>query len=480
MRRDQRVTIVGGGVAGLAAGVILARRGIGVRVLEAREKVGGCCSNTEVGGYAFHDGAVYLGLPEVLDAAFARLGLDRERLLPLRSVAEGYTATFPDGSVVSMAPRRLRMARAGARALIFDDQAAAFVARWRPLLRLFADDLLLRPFSAWRLLSSGWRELAKLRGTLADELCRAFSEEAVRSALAGFMLYTGATADRLPASAAVGLASVVDRGTFLPEGGMGRVPSVLQEALRQSGGEIETGTEVSRIVTIDGRAAGVEVRGHALQSDAVLSTVSGMATARLLPLGAVPRALRRRTASLPRSHSAVSVQLGLRNRIDVPSHSNAVLPLMPEHRRVFDAEEADRWINWAVPTITVPELAPPGGSIVEMFCPTLDGTAGEPEEAVAERAIAALARIHRLDVVVRRVRGPAHFRDAMRLFEGALYGVSPAVDPRKLFPHRTTLRGLYLAGQTTYPGMGVNLAMLSGVIAGEAVLADLARSREPS
>jgi phytoene dehydrogenase-like protein len=477
MRRDQRVTIVGGGVAGLAAGVLLARRGIGVRVLEAREKVGGCCSNTEISGYAFHDGAVYLGLPEVLDAAFARLGLDRERLLPLRSVAEGYTATFPDGSVVSMAPRRLRMARAGARALIFDDEAAAFVDRWRPLLRLFAGDLLLRPFSAWRLLSRGWRDLAKLRGTLADELRRAFSEEAVRSALAGFMLYTGTTADRLPASAAVGLASVVDRGTFLPEGGMGRVSSVLEEALRLSGGEIETGAEVSRIVTLDGRAAGVEVGGRGLQSDAVLSTVSGMATVRLLPMGAVPRALRRRTASLSRSHSAVSVQLGLRNRIDVPSHSNAVLPLMSEHRRVFGAAEADRWINWAVPTITVPELAPLGGSIVEMFCPTLDGgTGGEPEEAVADRAIAALARIHRLDVAVRRVRGPAHFRDTMRLFEGALYGVSPAVDPRKLFPHRTTLRGLYLAGQTTYPGMGVNLAMLSGVIAGEAVLADLARS----
>lgn len=86
--------------------------------------------------------------------------------------------------------------------------------------------------------------------------------------------------------------------------------------------------------------------------------------------------------------------------------------------------------------------------------------------------MAALARLHRLDVAVRRVRGPDHFRDQMHLFHGALYGLSPAADPRSQFPHETRIPGLFLAGQTTYPGSGVNPAMLSGVLAAEAVLRD--------
>lgn len=351
---------------------------------------------------------------------------------------------------------------------------ARFVERWRPLVRLFANDLLLHPFSPWRLLRKGRRELARLRGTLAAELGRGFSDDAARSALAGFMLYTGTTADRLPAAATLGLASVLDEGFFLPEGGMGRIPAALEEALRASGGEIETDAPVDHIIVRDRRVVGVEVAGRGLaESDAVLSAVSGMATVRLLPTAAVPAALRRKAASAPLSHTAVSVQLGLSNRIDVPSHSNALLPMLAEHRRVFDPAEADRWLNWAVPTVSAPELAPPGGSIVEMFCPRLPGIPAEPEEAIADRAVAALARRHRLDVAVRRVRGPEHFRDTMRLFQGALYGLTPAAHPRAQFPHRTPLQDLFLAGQTTCPGSGVNPAILSGVLAAEAMLAEL-------
>jgi phytoene desaturase len=42
-----------------------------------------------------------------------------------------------------------------------------------------------------------------------------------------------------------------------------------------------------------------------------------------------------------------------------------------------------------------------------------------------------------------------------------------------MFSHRTPIRGLYLAGQTTWPGFGVINAGLTGVIAAEALLGDL-------
>ena len=72
-----RVGIIGGGVSGLSAGGLLSRQGIGVKLFEANDKLGGCCANTSLEGYTFDDGAFSLGLPGLLDKVFERLGLDR-------------------------------------------------------------------------------------------------------------------------------------------------------------------------------------------------------------------------------------------------------------------------------------------------------------------------------------------------------------------------------------------------------------------
>jgi hypothetical protein len=47
----------------------------------------------------------------------------------------------------------------------------------------------------------------------------------------------------------------------------------------------------------------------------------------------------------------------------------------------------------------------------------------------------------------------------------------PAATPREQFPHAAGIPGLFLAGQTTYPGYGVGAAMMSGIFAAEALLA---------
>ncbi|AOJ08472.1 hypothetical protein WS71_13565 [Burkholderia mayonis] len=97
-----RVAIVGGGVAGLAAGVELARRGCDVRLYEARDVVGGCASTTDVDGFRFNDGALFVALPRLLDHAFARLGLDRVACVPLRPIAVPQASWLPDGARVAL------------------------------------------------------------------------------------------------------------------------------------------------------------------------------------------------------------------------------------------------------------------------------------------------------------------------------------------------------------------------------------------
>ncbi len=81
MSKINTVAIIGGGVSGLSAGGLLSRKGLRVKLFEVNDKLGGCCANTNIGGYTFHDGAMYLALPGILDHVFERLGLDRHLLL---------------------------------------------------------------------------------------------------------------------------------------------------------------------------------------------------------------------------------------------------------------------------------------------------------------------------------------------------------------------------------------------------------------
>jgi phytoene desaturase len=89
---------------------------------------------------------------------------------------------------------------------------------------------------------------------------------------------------------------------------------------------------------------------------------------------------------------------------------------------------------------------------------------------VADTALAALERLHHLDVAVKRIIGPVQYRDDMRLYEGAVYGLSPSANISRLYATVSMVSGLFQAGQTTYPGYGVSSSVISGLFAADTLL----------
>lgn len=483
MASIKTVGIIGGGVAGLAAGGLLARRGIKVKLFEANGKIGGCCSTTTVGGYTFNDGALYLALPNMLDRVFAEVGLDRPAVLPLRRITAPQTAVLPNGDKVTFGDGlrvTVEKKNGTVNEATLKKELDAMMKRWEPALRLLTEDIMVHPLSFSRILTRGWRQLPKFSGTVADELRRLFSDDSVRAAMSGVLLYTGLPPEKQPAISVLGLVTLFSDGFHLPQGGMGKVPEALSRAMLSHGGEIHLGTRVDRIVVRDGRARGLEIRGQGLvEVDAVISTVSGMLTfGSLLDEADSPRRLKRMAKEAKLSHSAFSVQLGLRNKIDAPSHSHCFLPLMEQQSDVFTpCDDGVRWLVYDAPTVTLPELAPAGGSVIEMYPPVrrdlpIEDWSEEKKEAVLEKAVAALSRVHTLDIAVRRMVSPKDFRNDLNLYRGAVYGLSPQVAPWHHFPHRTPIRGLYQTGQTTYPGYSVGRAATSGILTAEALMAE--------
>lgn len=480
MTSIKSVGVIGAGLSGLAAATLLARKGIQVKVYEAGPKIGGACSTTTVDGYTFNDGALYLALPEIIDFAFGRLGIDRQAVLPLRSITAVQTTWLPDDTTITFhRGRTVHIDRAGfvSNETRANQELDALRAKWQPVLRLLADEILTHPFSLSRLLCKGWRHLPKLQGTVATELNRMISDPSLRAALAGVTLYTGLPPEQLPVLQIVGLVAMLTDRFYLPVGGMGRIPAVLADALAGHGGQVHLNARVNRILVDRGRVAGLEVAGHGRQEfDAVIASTSAMtAFTRLLGEEHVPRNHLRNVRAAPLSHKALSIQLGLSNTIDAPSHFMNRIPFMEEQYRLLRPSDGSAgWLNYTVPTVTMPELAPPGASIVELY-PSVDQaisaenwTDGQAN-AIADAAIRTLESIHSIKIAVKRVRSPRHFLEHMNLYGGAIYGLSPAADFRAQFPHRPAIPGLYQAGQTTYPGYGVGPAIMSGIFAAEAM-----------
>lgn len=483
MTSIQSVGIIGGGVAGLAAGGLLARRGVKVHLFEANGKIGGCCATTNVGGYTFNDGALYLALPTMLDRVFAQVGLDRPALLPLRKITAPQTTVLPNGDKVTFGDGlrvTVEKRQGTVNEAVLRQELNAMMRRWAPVLHLLTEDILVHPLSFTRIFTKGWRHLPKFGGTVADELKRLFSDDSVRAAMSGVLLYTGLPPEKQPAISVLGLVTLFNDGFHLPEGGMGKVPEALSRAMLAHGGGIHLATRVKKIVIRDGRVRGLEVDGRGLvEVDAVISAVSGMLTfGALLDDADAPRQLKRMAQEAPLSHSAFSVQLGLRNRIDAPSHSHCFLPPMAQQGDVFTpCDDGVKWLVYDAPTVTLPELAPAGGSVIEMYPPVrrdlpVEAWSDQRKQAILARAVEALGRVHPLDIAVQRVVSPKEFSNDLNLYRGAVYGLSPEVAPWKHFPQRTPIRGLYQAGQTTYPGYSVARAATSGILAAEALLAD--------
>ncbi len=474
------VVIIGAGVAGCTAGSYLAQKGFQVKVLEANSKIGGCCGSTVVDGYVFTDGAQYLIYPRILDVVFSQLGFDRSEILPLRRVTTPQTTHLPDGTAVSVGDNfhltvengKLDIARA-------QNELKKMVRKWEPVGKILEDEeVLLHPFSTERFLSKAWKQLPKLARSLEGELKALFSEPIFRSALAAHVLYAGTPLHRLPSVSIVALVSALTDGMALPVGGMGRIPEALAHTLRAHGGEIFLNERVRNIQLGNGCVTGIQTeRGDFIECDLVISSAGAMTTYQsLLEPTAQTRRMVQKVKRTPLSAAAFSIQLGVFNKLEEKSHLNYFVPYMEELDEYFSpVHDRSDWGYYSIPTVIAPELGPSGCSVLEYFpviCrdEPVDAWSTERAGQFSHASVEWLQDQFEINIAAKRVRSPREFRDQMSLYEGAVYGVSPAKGLSGLFPHRSPIQGLYLAGQTTYPGLGVPTAALSGIHAANAVL----------
>ncbi|OLF18142.1 NAD(P)/FAD-dependent oxidoreductase [Actinophytocola xanthii] len=263
---DVDVVVVGAGLAGLAAAGRLHRAGVGVRVCEAGDAVGGRVRTDDVDGFQLDRGfqvllPAYPELRRVVDLDALRLG----------RFVRGAVAVTPDGRYDLAPPWRGLSAVLG----------AARFAGGRP-----RDTAVLAAMSARDVgLPDGLLHRRLTDTSIEDDLARwGVSARTVDTVLRPFL--AGVFLDRRLATAAplfhLIWRSFLRGGGALPDAGMRALPEQLAAAL--PAGTVRTGTEVVEVTASGVRLAG----GESLRARAVVVATDGEVASRLLPEVAGP------------------------------------------------------------------------------------------------------------------------------------------------------------------------------------------------
>jgi phytoene dehydrogenase-like protein len=457
MNRARDAVVVGSGPNGLAAAIVLARRGLSVQVIEGADTIGGGVRSAELTLPGFiHDvcSAVY---PMTLASPFFRtLPLTDHGLewvhppTPFAHPLDGGTAASLERSVDETAER-------------LGPDGDAYRRLMGPLTRdadtLYAD--LLGPFRIPRhpLLATrfGLKGLRSGRGLA--EAC--FRTEPAKAIIAGLAAHAVLPLEARPGAAIALMLGVAGHavGWPLARGGSQRLADALASYFRSLGGEIVTGRMVKSLDELP--------QSRALLLDLTPRQVLAIAGHRL------PGRYRRALSRYRYGPGIFKVDWALSGPIPWAAaecrragtiHIGGTLDeVAKSEREAWDGKYSDRpFVLLAQPSLFDPTRAPPGRHTAWAYCHVPHGSTADVT-AIIEGQVERFAPGFRDVILARHVMNTTAMERYNPNYVGGDIGGGVA-DLWQLFtrpvmrvnPYSTPVRGLYLCSSSTPPGGGVH------------------------
>ena len=294
-------------MGGLSCGVILARHGYQVTVLEQGAQVGGCLQCFSRRGGKFETGMHFIGS--------ASEGQTLDRLLNFLEVKPDITLSQLDPTgydVVSLCGQHFRFANG--REAFIEQMGSYFPSQRDALVRYF--DLVDKVASASSLHSLKHVEtdaavnMEYQMRTINEVIDEVITDPLLAKVLVGNLPLYAAEKDKTPFSTHAFIMDFYNQSAYRIVGGSDQVAASLVKTIGRYGGQVLTRSKATKIVCDDTHATHVEVNGEKLlEADIVISDTHPMRTLELLDTNLIRPAFRKRINAIPQTVGGFSVYL---------------------------------------------------------------------------------------------------------------------------------------------------------------------------
>jgi len=502
--QHRNVVVVGGGIAGLASAALLAEEGHSVTVLEKQEAAGGRAGLWERDGFKFDTGPSWYLMPEVIDHFFRLLGTTAAEQLDLVKLDPGYRV-YSEGHTdpIDVPAERAAVVKlfddvepgAGAALEKYLDSAGEtytmatrrfLYSTFQSFLPLLRPDVLSRAPKLVRLLLQPLSQLAA--GTVTDNR--------LRQILGYPAVFLGTSPFEAPSMYHLMSHLDLDDGVLYPMGGFSRLIDAVASLARTRNVEIITSARVEEILTLPGGGRGQKARvtgvrwvssdgaAHTTRADTVVAAndLHHTETQLLQPSEQTyPESYWSKRTAGP---SALLLYLGVTGE----------LPELEHHTLLFTEDWKDNFSrifgkSTSVPTpaslyvcrssATDPGAAPDGHENIFVLVPLpadpglgaggIDGEGDPGVERLADTVIEQISTWANIPdlaerIVVRRSYGPQDFVGDFNAWKGTSLGPAHVLKQSAFFRGRNLSRkveGLYYAGSSTIPGIGIPMCLIS-------------------
>ena len=484
--KDQRVVVIGAGLGGMSAAIMLARKGFDVTVVEKNAHAGGKLNQLQTDGFSFDLGPSIFTLPHLFRPLFEGDGKRLEDYISLQRLDPQWRNFFEDGVVVDLWEDRERMrtelARFGPRAFLQYEEFLAYSRRQyeiveRGYLRHGLDTFIqFVRFYGWK----DARDLDYLH-SMSSAIGKRVNNPYLRDIFEYFIKYVGSSALDSPAFMNLMPNIQMEFGLWYVSGGLYQLAHAFQRRLDECGVKLLLEHEVLKIDHRGRSVTGVDVRRSGgsivkLQAEYVVSNMEVIPAMRKL-LGA-PSAVMKKLGRFQPSCSGIIIHLGLSRTYPQLAHHNFFYSkdLHAHFARVFREGRLpdDPTLYVVAPTRTDASQAPPGCDNIKILphIPPIDENRPFTREDYLKLKEICLDKLERMGltdlrkhIVVEDFWTPFEIEARYASNRGSIYGV--ACDRRRNFAFKapkqsTEFRNLFFVGGSVNPGGGMPMVALSG------------------
>jgi len=468
------VAVVGAGIGGLATAALLSKEGYKVLLMEQQSEVGGYCGSLMRDDFVFSTGVMSVGgvwdngpVVRLLDS----LGIPSGNLFARhnsRVMFKGQRIDLGNGSKSLVASLSNIFPDDSSRiAAFFQDASEAFY-QLHESTRMYGSPLpdhlvvqLMGERAAAQLPRTypglyDW--MNKSFGTKLDEYFQNPNLKTLFSSQAG---QNGTPAVDTPGlRALIGAIGPMLEGSYYPIGSPRGLATTLAESVRGNGGTVKTDYRTDRILTDSRQVRGIRSGDEIFQAHVVVANVNARTCAlQLLEANEVGGPYIDFIKSLVMSRSAFMVYAGV--EADLSGYPSLITDIDGDFTILINSN-------------VDPRLAPRGRASVTMVAPIgyRDFPSREDREYDDRKRQFAALLVRKAEEVIPELAGkiatldaatPRTLEDHTSMPEGAMYGFDQSLKGRR--PHfRAPIKGLYFVGASTFPGAGIESAVVSASI----------------